>query len=146
MNIEITDEMAIELADALAASYSYDPADLKHLIDVVGALLVYIPDPRGATVPVRVAAAIVERGVRRPRGKLTPHQREVYERIERISRRISDRWVAARSIGSAGACAHLVAKGWIERMVEYGPRGGELYRYRPLSTPMSTPVDNGGAS
>jgi hypothetical protein len=71
------------------------------------------------------------------KGKLTPHQREVYNRILRISRRLSPdvsryRWVDAGNIGSRGACAKLVAKGWIAERRDYGPRGGEHFQYRPI--------------
>jgi hypothetical protein len=74
------------------------------------------------------------------KGKLTPHQREVYNYIVRVSRRRSEieggplvhRWLNEGSIGSRGACAKLVEKGWIECMVGYGPRGGEHRQYRPL--------------
>lgn len=77
-----------------------------------------------------------------PPGKLTPHQREVYDRLARMSRRRDpDRyvWVEGRHVGSAGACAKLIAKGWIESRVEYGPRGGEQLLYRPLGTPEVSP-------
>lgn len=66
--------------------------------------------------------------------RLTPHQREVLQRLTRLSgsRR---RWVAVALIGSRIGCEHLVAKGRAERLVEYGPRGGELVSYRPVVTP-----------
>ena len=84
------------------------------------------------------------------RGKLTKHQREIYNDIVRMSRR-RDRWVwvDAAHVGSRGACNKLIAKGWIESQVETGPRGGEYYSYRPIvdsSTTSSTAVDNGSSS
>ena len=58
----------------------------------------------------------------------TPHQSEVLAQI----RRITARGAVARSdvIGSPGACAKLLAKGYITREVDsVGPRGGIVYRY-----------------
>lgn len=77
------------------------------------------------------------------KGKLTPHQREVYNRLVRISRRhVGDDswryvWVDETSIGSHGACFKLVAKGWIEYCREYGPRGGLHFKYRPIAEEQS---------
>lgn len=67
------------------------------------------------------------------RPRLSPHQREVLGRLTRISGS-SRRWVIARNIGSRTACEHLVDKGYAERQVESGPRGGELLSYRPVET------------
>jgi len=141
MNIEISDEMAIELIDAYCRSNeSGEIDDLKHIRNVVGTLLLEIPDPRGAQAPSLVAVEA--------KGRLTPHQREVYNRLARISRRQRDPWVPAAFIGSKNACDRLAEKGWIEIDITYGPRGGELRHYRPVvsSTALSTPVDIGGAS
>jgi hypothetical protein len=60
--------------------------------------------------------------------RLTPHQREVFERVARTIGRgapaTSDR------IGSKGALAHLVHKGYLAEQVAFvGPRGGITYRY-----------------
>lgn len=69
------------------------------------------------------------------KGKLTPHQREVYDRLVRISRRPSRDeyvWVDWRYLGSKGGLAKLVAKGWVEVEVHYGPQGGSHPSYRPL--------------
>jgi hypothetical protein len=76
------------------------------------------------------------------RGKLTPHQREVYDRLVRISRRrplaegepVRYVWVNAGYVGSRGACVRLVEKGWIEVQSETGPRGGVHYEYRPVAS------------
>ena len=133
MNVEISDEMATELIDAYAATFD-GAMNYGHLVELVGALLVYIPDPRGTAAPARpVVEPVVERLMRTPKGKLTPHQREVYDRIARFSRRGSDRWVDARNIGSLGACNKLVEKGWITVDITYGPRGGEQYWYLPTT-------------
>lgn len=47
-----------------------------------------------------------------PRKRLTPHQREVYERIVKKAARTG--WADARDIGSRGAVSHLVEKGYVE--------------------------------
>lgn len=96
----------------------------------------------------------------RKRVRLTPHQKEVLGRLERLSRparpagypwRESDdvvrlrwmeeyvkvhgrperKWVSGRDVGAPAGCEHLVEKGFAERRVEYGPRGGEHLFYRP---------------
>jgi hypothetical protein len=131
MKIEINDELVVQLSDAVASSHeSGEVDDLKRIRDIVDTLLLYIPDPRGAQTPRPVVEPPVERIVTKPRGKLTPHQREVYGRIERLSRG-GTRWVAGENIGSLGACNHLYAKGWITVDIQYGPRGGERPMYRP---------------
>lgn len=69
------------------------------------------------------------------RPRLTPHQREVYERI---IHRYSFPWckangVPAAQIGSRGAIDHLIHKGYVEvQRTEYGPRGGERQFLRPV--------------
>jgi hypothetical protein len=69
------------------------------------------------------------------RGKLTSHQREVYNLIVRLSRRrAGDRWVSEAYIGSHGACCKLVEKGWIEVQSDTGPRGGTHREYRPVAS------------
>jgi hypothetical protein len=71
------------------------------------------------------------------RPRLTTHQREVLGRLTRYAgpRR---RWVTLDNIGSRTACEHLVAKGYAERQVDHGPRGGELLSYRPVEISSST--------
>lgn len=67
------------------------------------------------------------------RGKLTPHQREVHQRLFRRSARGAVgvySWVPVEEIGSRTALKHLVRKGWAEERVEYGPRGGERLSYK----------------
>jgi hypothetical protein len=54
---------------------------------------------------------------------LTQHQREVFGRIQRLTRRNP---TAESNIGSRGAVEKLIDKGYVEVVrVEYGPRGGE---------------------
>jgi hypothetical protein len=63
-----------------------------------------------------------------PLSKLTPHQREVLNRLIRRAQR----WpVDVRDFGSRGALDKLVDKGWATVEISYGPRGGEIRRYRP---------------
>jgi hypothetical protein len=132
MKITITDDMAIELIDALAASHdSGEVDDLKRIRDLVDTLLLYIPDPRGAQAPRVVVEPPVERIVLKPKGKLTPNQREVYGRIAQLSRRGRDPWVEDRNIGSKNTCDRLAEKGWIHIDVHYGPAGGAHRFYRP---------------
>lgn len=65
------------------------------------------------------------------RKRLTPHQREVFTRIERQTR--SPRGYArSEVIGSRGACQHLEAKGYITVEEVSGPRGGTTYLYRAV--------------
>lgn len=139
MNIEITDELAIELIDAYDTSNdSGEVDDLKRLRDLVGTLLLYIPDPRGAQSPARpIVESPVERIVLKPRAKLTPNQRQIYNDIVRMSGRLrgTERWVEARYVGSKNTCDRLAAKGWIDINVTHGPRGGEQRWYRPTEAP-----------
>lgn len=70
MNIEISDEMAIELADAHVNAFGRHPEDIKHLIDVVGALLVYIPDPRAPQpIDIPVTTLVLDPAPKRLRGQ-----------------------------------------------------------------------------
>lgn len=80
---------------------------------------------------------------RKARKRLTPHQAEVLQRLERRSaaRRprytgeiLAYKWVEFSQIGSHGALEALRAKGHVERKVEYGPRGGTRLFYRPVSS------------
>ena len=65
------------------------------------------------------------------RPRLTPHQREVYARIVRLAAHRAGS-VAAGDIGSAGAVAHLVEKGYVTKThVATGPRGREFFRLSP---------------
>lgn len=64
------------------------------------------------------------------RRRLTPHQREVYDRL--VLRAGGTRaWVPLANLGSRTALQHLVAKGWAERQELRGPKGGSLLEYRP---------------
>lgn len=57
------------------------------------------------------------------RPALTPHQREVFKRIERLTRRHP---TYESNVGSRGAVDKLIDKGYvIVAKIEYGPRGGE---------------------
>lgn len=67
---------------------------------------------------------------RRPR--LTAHQREVFDRLQRKARFRLDGFVAADVIGSHGALEHLFEKGYAERQTSNGPRGGVHYFYKPV--------------
>jgi len=71
--------------------------------------------------------------VSRPR--LTRHQRLVLSDVIRRSHGQPGRWVQGRDIGSPGALAHLVAKGYLSVQVSYGPRGGEYRAYRLAAEP-----------
>ena len=145
MNIEITDELAIELADAHVQAFTFsgcDGDDISNygaLVEAVGKLLVLIPDPRApkpVDIPVTTIVLDPAAAPAPKRGKLTKHQREVYGDIVRWSRRRLRRdqhaWVDAQYVGSKNACDRLVEKGWIEMDIDYGPRGGELRKYRPI--------------
>jgi len=64
-----------------------------------------------------------------PTNRLTPHQREVYDRIVRFTRNRPH--VTAANIGSRMACEHLAEKGYIAIVaLRPGPRGGERIAYR----------------
>jgi len=65
------------------------------------------------------------------RPSLTKHQRAIWNQLKRWSNHTQDHWVHGSMIGSSGALEHLVRKGYAERDVYYGPRGGEHRRYRP---------------
>ena len=66
-----------------------------------------------------------------PRPKLTPHQKTILAMLTRMSDN-GRRWVPLSNIGNKGACGHLVAKGYAERLEETGPRGGRLFSYRTM--------------
>lgn len=61
------------------------------------------------------------------RPRLTPHQTEVYKRIERQAER--NGFARSENIASRGACEHLIAKGYIVAEEVVGPRGGITYKY-----------------
>lgn len=72
--------------------------------------------------------------------RLTPHQAEVFGRLERRAAAVRDaetdavvayRWVPEAQIGSHGALWHLVRKGLVEAREVRGPRGGRSFKYRP---------------
>lgn len=59
--------------------------------------------------------------------RLTPHQMKI---LRVVSRHQGPREFAlAETVGSWGACGHLLRKGYITRDFFYGPRGGKHYRY-----------------
>lgn len=68
---------------------------------------------------------------RKGRAALTSHQRELFERLVRLSGP-GHRAVASANIGSRGGMEHLVRKGYVEESTVYGPRGGRTYTYLPL--------------
>jgi hypothetical protein len=68
------------------------------------------------------------------RKRLTPHQKEVFDRLSRLSRD-GTRPVAESNIGSKSALGHLRAKGYIHvAYTEHGPRGGEYRFWLPTPT------------
>lgn len=74
--------------------------------------------------------------VQRPR--LTPHQAEVFARIERQTRAPRG-YARSEVIGSRGACRRLESKGYITTEEVTGPRGGTTYIYRASVFLASTP-------
>lgn len=73
------------------------------------------------------------------KARLTKHQRETLERLNRLSRQtylrhegIGDigKWILDRDCGGPQALAHLYRKGYVERDIQRGPRGGEKVLYR----------------
>jgi hypothetical protein len=62
--------------------------------------------------------------------RLTAHQTEVFDRLDRIYRRVGG-WIPESYIGSRGALAKLAEKGYVRVLVEYGPRGGAHRSYCP---------------
>jgi hypothetical protein len=62
-------------------------------------------------------------------GRLTAHQKAVYDRLVRLSRQ-GIRWVPERNLGSHSALWHLINKGYAEARESIGPRGGVHYEYR----------------
>lgn len=70
---------------------------------------------------------------------LTPHQREVLVRIYKTSSRSGFIFkpVDERDIGSRGALAHLMQKGFIEIVkIERGPRGATTRFFQPTDRGM----------
>ena len=70
------------------------------------------------------------------RPRLTPHQREVYDRLSRRAAFPTaihnDSYVHESSIGSKGALWHLVDKNYAVAREIIGPRGGTRYAFRPV--------------
>lgn len=66
--------------------------------------------------------------------RLTPHQREVFNDIERTCRRHRSESVEGKEIGCWGAVQHLKEKGYVTLEHYRGPRGGWHYRIHPLTT------------
>ena len=68
------------------------------------------------------------------RPRLTPHQRRTLECLKRLSNSplySDDGWVSWNDCGSRAALDHLFRKGYVNRIVKIGPRGGEHPYYRP---------------
>jgi hypothetical protein len=159
VNVNIPDDLVAQLYDEYNSanlSSGCDGDDIGAylgLLGVVEALFVYIPKPEPKIVFVPVTE-VVPPAPKPRRGLLTKHQREVYEDILKLSRRLASdgfmfRWVDGGHVGSRGACDKLVEKGYIEVQIQRGPRGGEYPLYRPIvdsSTTSSTAVDNGSSS
>jgi hypothetical protein len=78
------------------------------------------------------------------RRRLTPHQRDTLRDLTVTSARNlragQDGWVPWRWIGARAALGHLVDKGYAERRMTHGPRGGERPEYRPVPSTSSTPT------
>lgn len=66
--------------------------------------------------------------------RLTPHQQETFNDIERTCRRHRTETVEGAEIGRWSAVVHLQEKGYVVKEPYRGPRGGEHYRIRPLTT------------
>ena len=66
--------------------------------------------------------------------RLTPHQRETFDRIERACLRHPMGTVDGDVIGCWSAVMHLQEKGYVVKEPYRGPRGGRYYRIRPLTT------------
>lgn len=66
------------------------------------------------------------------RERLTQHQAGVLADLRKLSARKPDGWVRHSEIGAAGACQKLVDKGYAEKRVALGARGGQHPWYRPL--------------
>lgn len=65
--------------------------------------------------------------------RLTPNQRDRLLRLGRASfiPGTSGRWILDRHCGGPAALAHLYQKGFADRSLQFGPRGGDLNYYRP---------------
>lgn len=70
------------------------------------------------------------KGTTKPR--LTPHQKWAFQHLARLSARADAGWVLAKDSGSPAAMEHLYHKGYAERKIKRGPRGGEHRLYRPV--------------
>jgi hypothetical protein len=67
------------------------------------------------------------------KARITPHQRYALDRLRRLSSLMGDnRWVYEKDSGAPAALDHLYRKGYVEREIRTGPRGGEHVYYRPL--------------
>ena len=72
---------------------------------------------------------------------LTPHQKWALCRLARMTRasmssqsfveRAQEGFVLGKDVGAPAAMEHLARKGYVERKIEIGPRGGEHKLYRP---------------
>lgn len=73
---------------------------------------------------------------------MTPHQREVYNRLVRYSGP-SLMWVNERWIGSHTALWHLLEKGHVDAREVRGRRGGSHFYYRPSWSLHGQGIDKG---
>ncbi len=68
--------------------------------------------------------------------RVTTHQRWALGMLARKCRQtVGERWgegyVLGKDVGAPAALEHLYRKGYVERIIETGPRGGEHKLYRP---------------
>lgn len=67
--------------------------------------------------------------------RVTTHQRWALGQLARKVRAQTandhEGWVLGKDVGAPAAMEHLARKGYVERKIETGPRGGEHKLYRP---------------
>lgn len=73
-----------------------------------------------------------------PTARLTKHQKETLLRLCRAANLTytprPGRWILDKDCGGPAALEHLYFKGYAEREIRIGPRGGERCYYRPSET------------
>lgn len=78
--------------------------------------------------------ANVEVRVHLKKPRITPHQKRVLTSLMYWSRKnpSKDGFVDGKFLGAPAALEHLFKKGYAERSLVVGPRGGHRYEYRPV--------------